>query len=132
MTPRGIRNNNPGNIRHGDKWQGLSAAQTDSDFCQFKTPEHGIRAMARILMNYERRYGLDTVRKIIGRWAPATENNTEAYVEHVARVLGVGTDQIISVADVLPDLVRVIIRHENGQNPYTSVQIANGVAMARG
>ena len=41
MIPRGIRNHNPGNIRHGDKWQGLSAEQTDSSFCVFDAPEYG-------------------------------------------------------------------------------------------
>ncbi|MFI3272941.1 MAG: structural protein, partial [Pseudomonadota bacterium] len=56
--PRGIRNHNPGNIRHGDDWQGLRDTQTDKNFCQFVSPEFGIRALARVLMNYEKKHGL--------------------------------------------------------------------------
>lgn len=64
QTPRGIRNNNPGNIRWGDDWKGLvpKDQRTDKSFCQFTTPEYGIRAMIIILRNYQRKYGLDTVK----------------------------------------------------------------------
>lgn len=51
---RGERNNNPGNIRHGSKWQGLSAEQTDKDFCQFISPEYGIRAIYKLLQTYQK------------------------------------------------------------------------------
>ena len=127
---RGIRNNNPGNIRHGDKWDGLAAVQSDTSFCVFQTPEYGIRAMARVLMNYQRRYGIETVRGIINRWAPPVENDTDAYVDHVAQVVGVDPDEALVVAEVLPRLIPVIIKHENGQMPYSDKQIATGIRMA--
>ena len=127
---RGIRNNNPGNIRHGDKWDGLAAVQSDTSFCVFQTPEYGIRAMARVLMNYQRRYGIETVRGIINRWAPPVENDTDAYVDHVAHVVGVDPDEALVVAEVLPRLIPVIIKHENGQMPYSDDQIATGIRMA--
>lgn len=130
--PRGIRNNNPGNIRHGDKWKGLAPIQGDPDFCTFISPEYGIRAMAVLLLNYQRKQGLQTVRQIISRWAPPTENNTEAYIRHVAERLGVGPDEPIVIADVLPTLVACIIRHENGQHPYDATTIGRGIDMARG
>lgn len=130
MKPRGIRNNNPGNIRHGDNWQGLSAEQLDSDFCTFTTPEYGIRAMCKILLNYERRHGLNTVRGIISRWAPPVENNTESYVQSVARALNVDADKEIKVDDYLDYLVPAIIRHENGQQPYSPEVIRMGINMA--
>lgn len=130
-APRGIRNNNPGNIRHGDSWQGLAPQQPDSAFCTFIAPEYGIRAMGKILLNYERRYGLNTVRGIISRWAPAVENNTEAYVQHVATTLGVAPDEPFDVAGRLTVLVTAIIRHENGMNPYDAATVARGVDMAR-
>ena len=69
MTPiseiRGFRNHNPGNIRHGDRWKGLSKGQPDPAFCTFVSPEYGIRAMGRSLLNYRRRHKLTTLRGII-------------------------------------------------------------------
>jgi len=128
--PRGIRNNNPGNIRHGDQWVGLATEQEDPSFCSFIKPEYGIRAMGKILVNYQRRYGINTVRGIINRWAPPVENDTDAYVVHVADVVGVDPDEKVVVADVLAKLIPVIIKHENGQMPYSDEQIAKGIEMA--
>ena len=47
MLPRGIRNNNPLNIRRTakDQWKGLRAQQTDASFCQFESLEYGWRAV---------------------------------------------------------------------------------------
>ena len=71
--PRGIRNRNPGNIRKsGDRWKGLAPLQSDPAFFIFETPLWGIRAMATILRNYQRRHGLKSLVQIIGRWAPPT------------------------------------------------------------
>ncbi|EMF2234062.1 structural protein [Salmonella enterica] len=121
-TPRGIRNNNPGNIRQGDDWKGLVAKsqRTDKTFCQFTTPEYGIRAMIIILRNYQRRHGLNTVTGIINRWAPASENNTQAYINSVAQATGVTPDQRIDTTDsrFMVKLLQAIIRHENGIQPY--------------
>ncbi len=132
VPPRGIRNNNPGNIRHGQKWDGLAPMQGDPAFATFVSPEYGIRAMAKLLLNYQSRNGLKTVRQIIDRWAPPNENNTAAYVQHVADRIGVGPDDPIVVADVLPTLVASIIRHENGQHPYDAATIGRGCDMALG
>lgn len=129
-TPRGIRNNNPGNIRHGAAWKGLATKQGDPAFCSFVAPEYGIRAMGRILMTYQRRHGLSTLREIINRWAPPKENDTRAYVAHVAEAVGVAPDEKVVVADVLPRLIPVIIQHENGLNPYSEAQLAAGIKMA--
>ena len=132
MIPRGIRNHNPGNIRHGDKWQGLSVEQTDSSFCVFDAPEYGIRALAKILLNYERKYGLNTVRKIINRYAPEVENDTASYVASVAGQLGVAADEVIDISDtaVMLVLVKAIIRHENGCQPYDNEVLIKGIRMA--
>ena len=128
---RGLRNNNPGNIRKSaDKWQGLSAEQPDPEFFSFQTPEYGIRAMAKILKNYQVRHGINTIRGIINRWAPPVENDTGAYIEHVARVVGVNPDQPINVNDILRPLVEVIIKHENGVQPYSPETISNGLRLA--
>ncbi len=131
-TPRGIRNHNPGNIRHGSKWDGLAEVQADQSFCTFIKPEYGIRAMGKILLTYQRKYQLDTVTQLINRWAPPVENNTSAYAEHVAEKIGVDPDERISVHSNLQGLVLAIIQHENGQQPYDIAVVQRGVEMALG
>lgn len=127
FQPRGIRNHNPGNIRAGrDQWQGMVGA--DPEFVIFSAPKWGIRAMARILNNYRAR-GLVTPAQIIGTWAPSVENNTAAYVEHVAGRLGLHPDQPIP-QEKTGELIAAIIKHENGVQPYTPQEIAEGVALA--
>jgi len=135
MTPRGLRNFNPGNIRKGTTdWQGMDPAGNDPAFITFKDPVYGIRAMAKILLNYEAKYGLKTIRQIISRWAPPDENDTEAYIEHVAKDCGVGPDDRISLKEspaLLSLLVEAIIEHENGEQPYTIGQITKGINLAQ-
>ena len=145
--PRGIRNYNPGNIRHtnGIRWQGMAATQQDSQFVQYLNPRWGIRAMARVLITYQDKRlapngtRIDTVREIVERWAPPTENNTDAYVISVARALGLDPDwQNVDVYDfdVMRALVTVIIRHEHGPGPlpggrwYGDAIIAEGLSLA--
>lgn len=133
MASRGIRNNNPGNIRKSkDKWQGLADKQPDKEFFTFKDPTYGIRAMARILIKYYDDYDLDTVEKVIGRWAPPVENNTASYVKAVADAVGVAPDEVISLQsyNVLFPMLKAIIKHENGTQPYTDLQIQKGLTLA--
>lgn len=135
MTTRGIRNFNPGNIdRHDNvKWQGMAADQSgDPRFVVFTDPKWGIRAIARLMLTYSSQYGLKTVRGLIGRWAPPSENNTGAYVAAVASAVGVGADDQIDVdsAAVMAPLVKAIILHENGSNPYSEAQISEGIRLA--
>ena len=110
--PRGIRNNNPLNIRLSkDKWQGQinpsgnanvndndnnSSLKGESDFCQFYTMEYGWRAAFVILCRtYYGKYGLKTIRDIVSRWAPAKENNTEAYIRHVSDYTGIAPNKVL-------------------------------------
>lgn len=119
---RGIRNNNPSNIRWGDEWKGLvpELQRTDKSFCQFRTPEFGIRAMIIILRNYQSKYGLKTITGIIKRWAPPNENDTQAYIRSVALATGTDADKPIDLTDSrkLFPLLQAIIKHENGTQPY--------------
>ncbi|MDC7860833.1 structural protein [Pantoea ananatis] len=119
---RGIRNNNPGNIRWGDEWKGLvpEGQRTDKSFCQFKAPEFGIRAMIIILRNYQSKYGLKTITGIIKRWAPPNENDTQSYIRSVAQATGTDADKPIDLTDSrkLFPLLQAIIKHENGTQPY--------------
>lgn len=137
--PRGIRNCNPGNIDHSpaNKWQGLADPPIEQGvpnprFARFIAPEWGIRAIARLLITYQDRHGLNTVRMLINRWAPPVENNTAAYIDAVARKIGVGAADPISVHDytVARELVIAIIRHENGQQPYADAVIDQGLLLA--
>ncbi|MDG5478328.1 structural protein [Citrobacter portucalensis] len=134
QTPRGIRNNNPGNIRWGDDWKGLvpKDQRTDKSFCQFTTPEYGIRAMIIILRNYQRKYGLNTVSGIIKRWAPPNENNTQAYINSAAQATGVTPDQRIDTNDsrFMIKLLQAIIKHENGNQPYSPETFDRAVEQA--
>lgn len=128
QTPRGVRLNNPGNIRHSAvSWKGQSTLQDDPDFVRFDPRDDadpddafwGIRAIMKIIINYQRQHDLETVRAIISRWAPPVENNTQAYFEDVAKRVGVGIDDHIDVEvpDLLIHLAEAIVYHENGKSP---------------
>jgi len=128
--PRGIRNNNPGNIRKGQNWIGESKDQSDPDFEVFTSPEYGIRAIVKIIQSYRNR-GLDSIRKIISAWAPSSENNTEAYIKSVSQQVGVGADDCLNFTnDVWIKLIKGIIMHENGQQPYSDDIIQKGIDLA--
>ncbi|MGN3437077.1 structural protein [Proteus penneri] len=118
---RGERNNNPGNIRHGSKWQGLSAQQTDKDFCQFVSPEYGIRAIYKLLQTYQKKYELNTVESIIDRYAPPNENNTVSYIYRAAKDIGVSVNEPINVSSkpVAIALATAIVGVELGYQPYS-------------
>lgn len=133
-TPRGIRNHNPGNVEHNPavKWQGLDSPADDGRFCRFQSPKWGIRAICRILIAYQDKHGINTVRGVINRWAPPSENDTGAYARHVASKVDVVPDQRINVheARYMRPLVEAIILHENGVQPYTAAQIEAGMVLA--
>lgn len=134
---RGERNNNPGNIEKGQSWQGLSADQSgDSRFAVFSAPEYGIRALGKLLQNYQRTYGINTIAGVINRWAPPTnkgiiENDTVAYINHVAQQIGVGPNDPLNLSDpaILTPLVAAIITHENGRNIYGTAAIQSGLSL---
>lgn len=130
---RGERNRNPGNLdRNNIMWEGMSAEQSDQRFVTFSDVTYGIRALARTLLSYYRKHGLHTVRGIIDRWAPPTENDTGAYVNHVADELGVTPDETINVENplVLEKLTIAIIKHENGRCIYDDPTIVAAIDKA--
>lgn len=129
---RGFVNNNPGNIRLSrTAWQG-EVKGSDPDFVTFDLPESGIRAMAKVLLNYQTIHGLRTVEAIIARWAPPSENNTGAYASDVASRMGVAPEDSVDLTDpaTLSALVQAIIRHENGSMPYDVATIDRGIERA--
>ncbi len=130
---RGLRNNNPGNIEAGsNSWDGQ--AGSDGRFAKFVTPEHGIRALGKNLLSYQRQ-GYDTVSEIVNRWAPASDgNNTEAYIAALCKKLNVTPNDQLNMSDIntLRQLCAGIIQHENGKQPYSEDQLNTGVSAALG
>lgn len=131
---RGIRNNNPGNLEYSKTNPWVGQTGDDGRFAKFETPEHGIRALGRNLLSYQRQ-GIDTVSDIINRWAPPQDNNnTDAYIKAVCEQLGVTPDQQLDASnpDTLKALCAAIIHHENGSQPYSDQQLSTGVSAAIG
>ena len=124
--PRGLRNNNPGNIRkNSDVFQGEKTS-SDKEFKQFKSMAYGYRAIFKILSNYYRNYKLDTIRKMIGRWAPENENDTDAYIKAVSDYAGIPADDPININD-RAQMIRIVAgmsRVENGREAEMSDVIA--------
>lgn len=128
---RGIRNNNPGNlVLTGIAWKGKvpESRNTDGRFEQFTAPEWGIRAMFMDIRS-DIRKGANTVRRLITEYAPPHENNTAAYIAAVASAIGKSADAVITDADY-PALVKAIIKHENGIQPYPDSLIVQAIGMA--
>lgn len=130
--PRGIRNNNPLNIRIGNTWLGEVKNPTDDEFEQFVHVSYGIRAGFILLKRYINRYKLNTIKKIISRWAPDNENNTHSYIEHVAKRMNIEPDTPLLYEDKsrMCALVYEMIYEENGQHIkmteiVTAYRIAN-------
>ncbi len=146
--PRGVRNNNPGNIDFNPRnaWVGQiglepkSASVPNPRFAVFDCPENGIRAQGKLVLNYRGKDGMpgvgkpgiDTVTEVISRWAPGNENNTPAYIAAVAKGMGVLPNAPLVLSDfkTLLDLVMGIINHEEGYIPYTQAVIEDGVRRA--
>lgn len=121
MLPRGLRNNNPGNIRiNNDLFEGEIRPSKDKAFKQFETMRYGYRAMFKILRNYINNYKLDTIRKMISRWAPSNENKTEAYIKAVSYYAGITPDDPIS-ADNREAMIRIVAGMSQVENGVPAV-----------
>lgn len=125
--PRGLRNCNPGNIRiNSDLFQGEIRPSKDKSFKQFETMAYGYRSVFRILSNYRKNYGLDTIRKMIGRWAPENENDTDAYIKAVSDYAGIPADDPVDINDreQMTRIVAGMSKVENGREAEMSDVIA--------
>lgn len=114
---RGLRNCNPGNIRQSrSNFKGEVRPSRDSSFKQFESMAYGYRAMFVLLNSYHKRYGLTTIREMISRWAPPTENFTEGYIRLVSERSGIAADAQVdsrSERDMVP-IVAAMSEIENG------------------
>ena len=122
MEPRGIRNNNPLNIRKGNNWKGERPNPTDKAFEEFVSMEYGIRAGFIILRKYITGYNgittkFNTIELIVRRWAPPTENATQKYIDFVAKDMGISPHLRLSFGNKsqMVNLVFAMIFVECGQ-----------------
>jgi hypothetical protein len=121
-VPRGIRNNNPLNIRKGNNWKGERPVQTDKAFEEYSSMTYGIRAGFIIIRKYMSGYNgltekFNTIEKIIRRWAPPTENATQRYIDQVAKESGISPRLKLSFDDKksMCAIVSAMIHVECGQ-----------------
>ena len=131
MLPRGLRNNNPLNIRIGNTWLGERVHPADDEFEEFVSLAYGVRAAFVILRRYIRRYKLNTVRLIVERWAPRTENETEKYIQFVCKDTGLMPDTAIQYQDkdTMCKIVGAMAFIECGQRIEVS-EIVKGYSLA--
>lgn len=115
-APRGLRNNNPGNIRQSaTRYVGEVYPSQDDAFKQFESIVYGYRAMFVLLNSYQRKYGLNTIAAMISRYAPSVENDTDAYIQAVADWSGVPPTGRITTTngDIMVPIVAAMSRVEN-------------------
>ncbi|MGL4853201.1 MAG: structural protein P5 [Phocaeicola sp.] len=118
--PRGLRNNNPGNIRNSEAtdWKGevSSSTKNDKSFEEFKDMPHGYRALIKLLQNYRLKHNCQTIVDFISRWAPKHENDTNAYIQRVCKEMQVPTTYVPDIYDkaTMCAFAAVISLVENG------------------
>lgn len=119
--PRGIRNNNPLNIRKGCSWKGERPVQSDKQFEEFASIEFGVRAAIKLIRNHidgsiGHRKPCVNISQLISVWAPPSENNTEAYIKAVERMTGINRYQRIysNNRDVISRIVQAMAKVETG------------------
>lgn len=123
--PRGYRNNNPLNIRYSayNNWKGKILPNTDRNntFEQFVNIAYGYRAALALMRTYIRKYGCNTVQKIIAKWAPENENDTASYIQHVCEIANLAPDTTVtqSSRDTLTRMAYAMSIIENGNTPET-------------
>lgn len=114
---RGLRNCNPGNIRQSSvRYEGEIQPSHDAEFKEFSSMAYGYRAMFVLLDSYRSKYGLCTIREMLNRYAPPTENFTEGYVRFVSTRTGIAPDEIVNTRaarDMIP-IVSAMSQIENG------------------
>lgn len=115
---RGLRNCNPGNIRRSRvRYKGEVLPSNDKEFKQFCSMAYGYRAMFVLLDSYRSKYGLCTIRQMLNRYAPPSENFTEGYIRFVASRTGIAPDEIVNTRaarDMVP-IVAAMSEIENGK-----------------
>lgn len=127
----GERSNNPLNIRYSDAnaWEGQIGS--DSGFVAFDSINNGLRAGSKVLNTYGNKYGVNTIRGAISRFAPPTENDTENYVSFISSELGLDPDAPVDLTDPETNakFVAAMAKMETGQR-FTPAQVTEMIASA--
>jgi hypothetical protein len=130
--PLGLRNNNPGDFRTGIAWQG--ATGSEGGFITFADISWGVRALCLDLINVISKDGLNTIRQVITKYAPPSENDTAAYIQAVSDDMGIGPDNPLDTGQqTISSLARAIMNQELGDGFSAMVMdsdIAQGYSMA--
>ena len=120
--PRGLRNNNPLNIRYvkSNNWLGKidGEGKQDKAFEEFDSLEHGLRAAYVLLYNYMEKSNLCSINAIISRWAPMNENRTDVYINAVCKDVCAKPSDPIKFNDpyTMVELVQAMVKVECGVN----------------
>lgn len=126
VTPLGLRQNNPGNLRNWDRGN----EEHSNGFVNFDSMEQGLSAMAGNLLVYARR-GWDSIQSIVEHWAPQSDgNNTQAYIKNIVKAMGgVDADASLDLRDpeTLRLLMAAMIQQEQGMNPFTQADLQKAV-----
>lgn len=133
--PRGVALNNPLNLRNvGITWVGLTTDQPDADFCKFRSPEYGFRAAFKDFRTCQVIHGIRTIRALIERWAPPSENPTEAYIANVCARTDKTSEEVLDLtawADA-SIVVQAMTVQEQGSfvEYFTWAQLRDGALLA--
>lgn len=139
--PRGIRNNNPGNLNYVGQNGAMLEDHATPRFARFNSAFEGFAALGKQIKAYyngtSKAAGyqkLQSVEDIISRFAPASENNTQAYINKLSKMLGVGRGDSLNIQDpqVLATLMNGITQIENGKNPYAPEMVLKAAQSAVG
>ena len=121
---------NPGNlVKSNSDWIGETERQ--GRFAGFESAHYGLRALCIVILRYEQRYQIDTLEKFVHRFAPPSENNINKYINFLSGEIGIGRRQKISLSAVLPSLLEAVIKYEQGNMPYTKVQLLLAMLSAK-
>ncbi|MBZ6385152.1 hypothetical protein [Pantoea piersonii] len=130
-APRGIRNNNPGNLNYAGQDGATKESGENGRFAVFGSMQDGIAALYKQIQLYFGR-GVNTIESIVRKYAPASDNNNvEAYVGQLVKATGKRADDKLSAEDndTVFRLIRGIINHENGNGYVSDDQISLGTGI---
>ncbi|EAO3449555.1 hypothetical protein EAO85_15020 [Salmonella enterica subsp. enterica serovar 4,5,12:b:-] len=133
-APRGIRNNNPGNLNYAGQAGATMEGGEGGRFAVFESMQHGVAALYKQLQLYFKR-GINTLSSIVKTYAPASDNNNvDAYISALTKATGKGANEVLDSGDTatIARLMKGIVDHENGKGYISSSDIMGGIQLGAG
>ncbi|BBT89460.1 hypothetical protein WP8W19C02_10800 [Enterobacter cloacae] len=133
-APRGIRNNNPGNLNYVGQAGATMEGGDGGRFAVFESMQHGVAALYKQLQLYFKR-GINTLSSIVKTYAPASDNNNvDAYISALTKATGKGANEVLDSGDTatIARLMKGIVDHENGKGYISSSDIMGGIQLGAG